>query len=418
MTSTLDVADPQRPVADCDRPVGISAGRAVRIIAGREISIQFRRRELWASLLITVIVLVGAMGLTQLFDGSARTYQVGVVGSQPSLTTSLQAESASGGADLEILAVPDLEQARAQLQAGELDAVIAADRRVMSQEPLNGPLTTSLQRAHAQSDTVENLRAAGLTPAQVGAAFTIAPLVFDTLDPDAVRDQQRLYLAAIAVFMLFFLMFMYGQGIAQGVLEEKTSRIVEVLLAKVRARQLLAGKVLGVGVVVLTQMAVILGAGILGAALFGVIDVPADALGVGLIVLVWFVPGFFLFATMWALAGALVSRPEDLQHAAGPVSLLQTAGIFAALVPFTGFSPGLGRVLSYLPGTSWAAMPVRLVSEDVAWWEMVLSLGLMGVAIAVLLRLGGLVYLGGALEHGRMLRARSALKLAKERGLS
>jgi ABC-2 type transport system permease protein len=165
-------------------------------------------------------------------------------------------------------------------------------------------------------------------------------------------------------------------------------------------------------------MVAILVAGMVGAVAFGVVDAPADLARIGGIVLLWFIPGYFLFATMWALAGALVSRPEDLNHAAGPVSFLQTLGLLAALVPFIGLDRGLAQVLSLLPGTSWAVMPVRMATESVPLWEIAASLGLMLAAIAVMLRVGGRIYAGGVLEHGGMMRAKTALRIARERGLS
>ncbi|MEU1276839.1 ABC transporter permease [Streptomyces sp. NPDC005805] len=173
-------------------------------------------------------------------------------------------------------------------------------------------------------------------------------------------------------------------------------------------------KVLGIGVVALTQITAITVCLIGFASVAGLLDAPAVA--VGALVIAWFVPGYFLIATLWALAGALVSRSEDIQHAAGPVSFLQTIGIFAALLPFTGANDTLTRVFSILPGTSWPVMPLRMAAGPVPWWDLVAAALLMAVAIALLLRVGARIYLAAVLQHGGIIKARAALRRAREGG--
>lgn len=420
MTSTMisrtPTDDREEHMDESGRSAGhLSSFRLIAMIAGREIATQFRRKELWGSLIITVVVLVGALGVQKLFSGAASSYTVGIAGDQAAVSAALTEQQVVG---IDVVALPADADPAGSIEAGELDAVLGSDGRVIVPDSPPGELIEVIQQANSAVTSVESLRAAGLDDSQITGVFSVDPLAVVSLDADAAVKQEQTVTAIVAVMILFFLMFMFGQAIAQGVLEEKSSRIVEVLLAKVRAWHLLTGKVIGVGAVVLTQMVAILVAGMVGAVAFGVVDAPADMARIGGIVLLWFIPGYFLFATMWALAGALVSRPEDLNHAAGPVSFLQTLGLVGALVPFIGLDRSLAQVLSLLPGTSWAVMPVRMATETVPLWEIATSLGLMLVAIAVMLRVGGRIYAGGVLEHGGMLKAKTALRIARDRGLS
>ena len=138
----------------------------------------------------------------------------------------------------------------------------------------------------------------------------------------------------------------------------------------------------------------------------------------GALVIAWFIPGYFLFATLWAVAGSLISRQEDIQHAAGPVSFLQTISLLAALVPFSGVSDTLTRILSLVPGLSSSVMPIRMATEQVPWWEITVAVVLTLVAIVGLLRVGARIYSGGLLQHGGIVKARAAMRDAREGGMS
>lgn len=397
-----------------------SAG-VVALIAAREIVTQLRRREFWGSLIITAIVVVASVGAQALFAGGPSTYHVAVVNTladpgRPNLLAALQAQAPSGGGDLVINTEPSDTDAESRVRNGIFDAAVLADGSVIYLDQLPGPLDEVLRTAAASAATRSALARQGLTEAQISAALSVQPLRLRALDPDAHRHSQRIVLAFIAIMALFFLMLTFGQAIAHGVLEEKSSRIVEVLLAKVRATQLLAGKVLGMGVVVLIQILFLVICGFVAAVSFDLLAIPTDAVKVVLVVLLWFVPGYLLCATLWAVAGALVSRPEDLTNAAGPVSFVMTIGMLGTLFLFTGAAPAVSAALSMLPGFSWSMMPVRMASETVPWWQTGIAIALLALAIAVLLRVAGRIYVGGLLNHGGLLTARAALRNANESG--
>jgi len=388
-----------------------SPAALIGTIAHREILVQLQRKELWVSLVLMVVVFCATLAAQTFFSGGARQARLGVVGERPEFVAALRAQA------IEPVRYGSADAALAAVRAGEIDAAVVGAGEVVVLEELPETLAAPLRLAHREAAIVERLRGSGFTEAQAAAALDVAPPAVRALEPEAGRTAQRTMTAAVGVMVLFFLMFMFGQGIAQGVLEEKSNRIVELLVAKVRPAQLLAGKVLGIGAVALAQITVIVLSGVAVALLTGLVDVPRDAFGTGALVVAWFIPGYLLFATLWAVAGALVSRQEDIQHAAGPVSLLQTAALLAALAPFSGVNDTLTRVLSLVPGLSSSVMPVRMAAEPVPWWDVALAVVLTLAAIAVLLRLGARIYSGGLLQHGGIVKVREALRDSREGGI-
>jgi ABC-2 type transport system permease protein len=392
----------------------------VALVAQREIVTQLRRQEFWGSLILMMVVVAASFGAQALFASGPSTYRVAVVDAPTAglFAPALDAQPLPDGSDLIVTPSASDAEAETAVRASVFDAAVLADGSVVHLDGLAAPLAGALGATSSAVATRELLAAQGLNEATIAEVLVMKPLRERALDPDTRRDTERTVIALVGIVAVFFLMFSFGQAIAQGVLEEKSSRIVEVLLAKVRAGQLLTGKVLGLGVVVLVQILVLVTDGFVAAVAFDVITVPADALEVGLLVLVWFVPGYFLFATLWAVAGALVSRQEDVVNAAGPVSFLMTIGVLGALFPFTGVAPGVSTALSMVPGLSWSMMPIRMAREVVPWWQTVIAVVLIVAAIAALLRVAGRIYVGGLLENGGLLKATAAWRSAKESGLA
>ena len=158
-----------------------------------------------------------------------------------------------------------------------------------------------------------------------------------------------------------------------GVVEEKASRVVEVLLAHMPARNLLAGKVTGIGVLGFGQIAMAVARRTRGDMEVDSVDIPAVRGGVLAWVVVWFVLGYTLYAMAYGALGALVSRAEDAQSAAGPVSVVLIAGYFAAFATIGSPDTAWARAVSFFPVTAPLAMPNRIAMGATAWWEPVVA---------------------------------------------
>ncbi|MBY6350956.1 ABC transporter permease [Rhodococcoides corynebacterioides] len=386
--------------------------RIVTEVARREFLTQTARPEFWGSLIIMALIVVVSMGAQKLFSDEGSTPTVAVADSATGYRTELTDQG------IAVRSEPSDDSVRAAVEADEVSAGVLTSGAVVFLDRVDAGVVDAVQSAHESVLARSVLTDSGLTPDRISAALDVPSLDVVTLDPDAERSLQATIVAIIGVVAIFFLMFSFGQSIAHGVLEEKSSRVAEVLLAKIKAWHLLTGKIVGLGAVVLIQILVLMIGGVTAAATFGLMAVPADGIRVGLLVLAWFVPGYVLVATLWAVAGALVSRPEDIANAAGPVSMVMTLGVFGALFPFTGLAPAIGDVLSMVPGFSWSMMPVRMAAGPVPGWQSLVAVALSVLAVTALIRLGSRIYVGGLLDNSGVLKARQALRTARESGLS
>jgi ABC-2 type transport system permease protein len=224
----------------------------------------------------------------------------------------------------------------------------------------------------------------------------------------------RRIVGIVFVVLIFITLVIYGMWVAAGVVAEKSSRVMEVMISAASPRQLIVGKVAGIGAAGLTQAV-----GILAPALFALAieDSIATALlgpgpsvapslaglSIGLLAafLAYFVLGFVLYALIYAAAGSLVSRAEDLQMLALPLSLIAIVGYVQAVLALTGGSAGFIRFASYVPFWSPFVMLTRLAVGRVEAWEVVLSFSLLVAAIGVVFVLAVRIYAAGVLLYGQ-----------------
>jgi ABC-2 type transport system permease protein len=227
----------------------------------------------------------------------------------------------------------------------------------------------------------------------------------------ASRPTARIVLGIVAGALVYTSLMMYGQLIAQGVVEEKASRVVELLLATVRPWQLMSGKVLGIGVIGLAQFGAIVAAGAATALAMGEVSIPASALaGTALWDVAWLVLGFFSYALLFAATASLASRQEDAAPAVAPVSLLLiTAWVLGVSILPSNPGSSLTKVLSMIPLLSPVLMPMR-VALGAPGWEIGLALGLSAVLLVALAWLAGVVYRNSVLRTGARVRLRQALR--------
>ncbi|MFG2128853.1 ABC transporter permease [Streptomyces sp. NPDC048751] len=377
----------------------------IRIVAAREVTRQLRNKAFWASVIVTAAMLCLSFSLTDVIKGDGESPPtVGVVGEANTIAAALRPQ-------VTVERYADTGAARTALRDDAVDAVVLPDGGVLVLRNLPAELGRTIQQAEHTADQVARLEALGAAREETERAIAPPALRVSTLDADAGVVQERTMTAGIGVFLLFILMLISGLGIAQGVAEEKSSRIVEVLLAKVRAWHLLAGKIIGLGAAALVQIVLMMTAVLTAAVGFGVLQAPLNAVGTAANLLLWFVPGYVLFVTLYAVAGALVSRQEDVNHVIGPVNMLQMLSLAGpALAVRPAPDDALLTVVSMTPGLSWAAMPMRMAVTEVPWWQMFAAFALMLLAIAALVRFGGRIYRGGLLRYGGIVKVGEALR--------
>jgi ABC-2 type transport system permease protein len=211
--------------------------------------------------------------------------------------------------------------------------------------------------------------------------------------------------------LLFIAIQMYGGFILMGVVEEKSTAVIEVLLARVRATQLLAGKVLGIGAVAVAQFAILVVAGLVALTISGV-DVPGEVWAALPSTLLWFIGGFAIYAFLFALAGAMVSRQEDAQSAAVPVTVLLVSGYIAMFMFLGDPDHAAAQVLVLFPPFTPLLMPMRIAAGEASVIEIAAAVVLMAVTVVVLARVSGGIYSQLVLRRGGRIRWIEAVRSA------
>ena len=307
------------------------------------------------------------------------------------------------------------------LRAGDVDAVVIGDAgdilagtatlQVLRSAP---SLLDQVVQAAAIAEPIDEtaLADAGVSDATIEALQDQHPVdAVPILPPDPNRDAKAA-VALAAVLILYGQLFGYGVWVATGVIEEKSSRVVEVLLSAIRARQLMAGKIAGIGTLGLLQLILISIFAVTLATVTGAIDIPADSLSAAAITVGWFVLGFSFYAALFATAGALVSRMEELQNAIVPINLVVFVSFLISIGAVDDPDSGVAKIASLLPISSALAMPVRMVLGSATPWEIVASLLIVLGSTALLIPLAGRVYAGAILRTGAKVKIRDAWRAA------
>lgn len=377
--------------------------RAVSLVIGRELSERTRQRSFAVSTGVTLLIVLAIAILPGLGDDGPATYDVGVVGTVgASLADALHQVDLGRSVRVRTRELATRAEADRLVKAGTLDAAVDGGSVVVGEE-LDGELEALVQLASRAVRTQQALDAAGVSGDEASAITDPPPLETVALDPpDRERDDRRT-LVTFGVFFVFGQIFGYGFAVASSVVEEKSSRVVELLLAKIRPSQLLTGKIIGVGALGFAQLLVFIIVGLVAATAAGSIDMPPGVPAAAALVLGWFILGFTFYSALFAMAGAVASRVEELQNTSSPITAVIMSGYVAAIM--TAGEPGsaLARVASFIPPYTPLVMPIRIVDGEAAGWEIAAATALTLFASVVVVRLAARVYAGGALRtRGRI----------------
>jgi len=244
-------------------------------------------------------------------------------------------------------------------------------------------------------------------PSEVVSALSVTPRI-ELLDPDALPGG-LVYLIAIAFGVVYFASAVtFGQSIAQSVVEEKSTRVVEILMSAIPARALLAGKVLGNSIMAFAQIVAVAVAAIVTLAVTGQ-DNTFAMLGPSIL---WFIGffaiGFVLLASLFAAAAVLVSRQEDVGSVTTPVMMLVMIPYFLIIVAYD--NPTILGIMSYVPFSAPIGMPMRIFLGTAEWWEPILSLVIVAASVVAVVVIGARVYENALLRTGSRVKLSEALR--------
>ena len=379
------------------------------IVARREFVERARDRGFQVSTAITLLLLVGVIVISSAFNRPT-SFDLVVVGSGSEvLGGEVRVAADALGFEVHVLALPDRAEAERAVDAGDADAALVnGDAIVVRDEPPE-QLVGLIQAISLRERSRQALVAAGLSDDQVDAALFQRPLPVDALEPVDARRSESATVAFVGVLLLYGQLFAYGYWVAAGVVEEKSSRVVEVLLATLRPSHLLRGKILGIGLLGLLQLMLIGLVGLFASNAVGSLEFSSGAIATMGVVLVWFVLGFFFYAGLFAVAGSIVTRQEDLQTTMTPLTILIVASFIIGLSATSDPDSTLAVVASLLPFSSPLVMPTRIVLGDAAPWEVMASLAISLVSTAALIPIATKIYSRALLRPGRV-RIRQVLR--------
>ena len=383
-----------------------------RVVAARDFRVRLRDRGFVISTAITVLVLSIFILIHAYSGGGPASFELGLVDAPEDLAIAIERQAPSAGVRVSVLDFADRAAAERALADGQIDAVLVGDTTLVGHAEVDEELNQLVQTAVVRERIRVGLAAAQVPPDEIAALLDQPPLDVRTLEPvDPDRDTNSA-VAFIAVLLVYGQLFGYGVWIATGVIEEKASRVVEILLSAIRPRQLLIGKIVGIGLLGIVQLTFIAAFAIVLAMATGAIEVPGAALEITGVVLVWFVLGFAFYAGLFAVSGSLVSRTEELQNALVPVNLTIFASFFISIGALDDPDSGLSVVASILPFSSALAMPVRIALGAAAPIQIVASIVALVVGTAALVPLSSRLYEGSILRTGTRVKLREAWRSA------
>jgi ABC-2 type transport system permease protein len=385
---------------------GVSSGafHTFYLIARREYLTRVRSRFFLIGTVVLMVLLAGYIVLQALvINRATTTVKVGFVGGSQALAQPLKAAGAADKVTVETHVVQDLPSGETQVRDGKLDVLVSGDLTapvVEVKEQLAPAVAAALIGLAQQTALNQALVDSGVDPRAIESKVGNARIHLVTLDPNAAQRTQRQVIGIFVAALLYVSLFVYGQLVAAGVVEEKANRIIEILLSTVRPRQLLFGKVVGVGLVGLTQLVVLAAVALIATTATQAITVPVVGFTAVAGGLLWFVLGFVIYALIYAAGGSMVSRQEDIGAVTTPITMLIVGTYLAFFWVIANPDNPVAVALSIIPPFSPVLMPARMATGDAQAWQVAVAIVLALAAIAGLNALAARIYSNSVLRIG------------------
>lgn len=392
--------------------------RQVGLLAKRE----FLQRATSKAFLITMSILVAAIiaigpivGL--LTGGDDEATKIGLTGGEPpGIEQELYAQAPTFGMEIEVRRYPDRDSAELALSEGGVAVVLVDGAEMVFHADVSSRLSALVGGAVDVTVKASKLADLGLSDGEIASVVERVEVSVVTLEEDDAEEDVGRAAAFVGTIILYVSIIMFGQFVAMGTVEEKQNRVVEVILSRVRAWQILVGKVVGIGTLGLVQLGLVLGAAYVSAQLANPPDIDIAAIGLPIIagVVFWFILGYTFYAFLYAAVGSTVSRQEDLQGAVILPMVLIMPGYVIAIIAAQDPGGLVPTVASMLPPWAPFVMPVRIADGVALPWEIATAVVGTAVAAVALVWLGSRVYTGALLRTGGKVKLREAWRSAAE----
>jgi ABC-2 type transport system permease protein len=396
----------------------MSRWRSVWLVARREIVERGRSRGFILSVLFTTAIVVGSFLVPALLFGGPDDVKIGVVQPPPpALESTIKTIASGADRGVVLLPYPDRPSAETALKADEVEAVIdvpadlSSPGTVIYKESTDQVLQSIVGAAVVGLRVNDVLVDTDVDQAALAAAQTPPEAV--ELDPQTDADRARFLVANIGAVLILVGIFSFGFTVLTGVVEEKQSRVVEVVLATVRPRDLLMGKVLGIGVLGIVQLVVFVTAALIAASLTDRLVLPSTTPGSIALLAVWFILGYALYSTALGFLGALASRMEEASNASTPVTMVAMVSYFVAVLGVVNDPDGtVATIATFIPASAPFVVPLRAAFDAIPLWEIVAAIVITVIGIWILFTVGARVYSGAVLQTAGRMKLRDAWRSA------
>lgn len=366
-----------------------------QIVATREVTTKVKDKTFIFSTVFTLVIILAAIIVPSFLNRGGTDYTVATLDDRASSLVTAGEQYLTDEDTLTATTVADEAAGRQLVEAGEADALLTFTEgtwELTFASSVSQTLTTALSQGIATTVTAENAAAQGVDLTALNAGTVLTTGVYSGEDNSLMAT-----FIGLGFAMIFYMTtIIFGIAIANSVVEEKQNRIVEIIATAIPLSQLLAGKIIGNILLAVGQIAAYAAVALVALNVNGT----ADTFGWALPSAGWFVAfyivGFAAIATVWAAVGAMSARTEDVANLSNPITFLLVGALFAGL-----YTQGTAlQVVSLLPVVSSIAMPMRLLTEDVALWEPLLALALTLLAAVALTRWGARVYRTNIMRGG------------------
>lgn len=387
------------------------------IIVRREITEKMRSRAfrvvnvVLVVLVLAVTILPGILG----GGGDADPFRVAAVGDASTAVLDLATTRGEAfGVPVEVEPADDVAAGRKLLTEGDVDAVLVDGERLITTTSLGDDRRELLDTSRQIARLDGALADAGLDEAERRDVLAIPPLDVEFVGGDGEQDQGIDSAAAAVgfgtIFLLYGLLIFYGQQVAQGLVQEKQSRVIEVLLAAVRPIDLLGGKLIGLGLLGVGQIALLAASALIGIQVGGAIELPPSASSGLVLAVPWFLLGYALYATMFAMAAAVVPKVEDLQTAVTAPIVILIASLFVAQFALTDPGGLVATVGALVPFSAPIVGPLLTAVGQTTWPLTIGGVVSVLAMTAILVPITARIHAGAALSTRTRVGLRDALR--------
>jgi ABC-2 type transport system permease protein len=386
----------------------------ISVIAAREFTARIRTRSFGITTAVMVVAIAGYILLQAyvLNKSTTSSLVVGFVGAAQASSAPVRAEAAAFGVTITTHQITTAAAGQAEVSSGALDALVSgsgASTSVTVQSTVDPTLQTVLNDTARGQVLDQYLTQHSLPPSDVDGqlAFSVSVRALAPANPARL---EQIVIGLLVAGTLYVSLIIYGQLVAAAVIEEKSNRIVEILLTAVRPWQLMMGKIAGIGLVALVQVGVVAATALVLGSATKLVSIPTLSVDVVVSGVVWFILGYLIYALLFAGVGSMVSRQEDVASVSTPVILVLVAGwIIALTVAAPDPASTATTIFSMIPLFSPVIMPVRIAAGVAPLWQVVLSVILVLATIYILAAVSGRIYRNSVLRIGGRVKLGDAL---------